>query len=192
MSERPFMQLYVSDFVGDTLDLSTEEVGAYMLLLMAMWNAGGELKNDAAKLARIARVPAADWPPIWSDLAPYFDIEGAKITHGRMAKEIEKFAKKSVARSDAGKRGAAAKSLKKHNQTQAIAGGLLKHSPETRIKKGALTLSDPTERTVDVSRHVDPALFAKCVELTGPVRDFIEHKHFPAAVVAQAQRELAH
>jgi hypothetical protein len=27
MSERPFMQLHVSDFVGDTLQLSTEQIG---------------------------------------------------------------------------------------------------------------------------------------------------------------------
>jgi uncharacterized protein YdaU (DUF1376 family) len=42
VSERPFMQLYVSDFVGDTLMLSAEHVGAYLLLLIALWNADAE------------------------------------------------------------------------------------------------------------------------------------------------------
>ena len=37
MSKRPFMQLWVSDFIGDTLDLDAKEIGAYMLLLMSMW-----------------------------------------------------------------------------------------------------------------------------------------------------------
>jgi hypothetical protein len=57
MSERPFMQLYVSDFIGDTLQLSTEQIGAYMLMLMAMWNAGGTLPDDDVKLSRVVRMP---------------------------------------------------------------------------------------------------------------------------------------
>ena len=192
MSERPFMQLYVSDFVGDTMHLSVEQVGAYLLLLMAMWNADGTLPNSEAKLARIAKSSVETWREMWADLAPYFEVEGDKITHGRLAKELAKFARKSAARSDAGKRGAAAKALKSNKPGQAIAVGLPKHSPETRIKKGRATLSDPTERTVRLDRRLEPELFARCVEITGEtVKDFIEHKTFSVEVVAQAQRHGA-
>lgn len=193
MSERPFMQLYVSDFVGDTMHLSTEQVGAYLLLLMAMWNADGTLPNDAAKLARVAKVPADTWGAVWVDLASYFDIADGKITHGRLARELAKFARKSAARSDAGRRGAAAKALKTNKPGQAIASGLLKHSPETRIKKAGATLSDPTVRTERVNKNIDLALFSRCVELSGEkVPDFLDTKSFPVAIIAQARKELAH
>jgi uncharacterized protein YdaU (DUF1376 family) len=73
MSERPFMQLYVSDFIGDTLQLSTEQIGAYMLLLMAMWNAGGKLPSDDAKLARVVRMSVKKWRSISVDMMGFFE-----------------------------------------------------------------------------------------------------------------------
>lgn len=72
MSERPFMQLYVSDFVGDTLTLSTEHIGAYLLLLIALWNANGMLPSDERKLARVARLNLKRWRAVAIDLLPFF------------------------------------------------------------------------------------------------------------------------
>ena len=192
MSERPFMQLYVSDFVGDTMYLSTEQIGAYLLLLMAMWNAGGSLPNDAAKLSRVAKVSSESWASVWTDLAPYFDVEADKISHGRLSLELAKFARKSAARSDAGKRGAQAKALKNNDQGQAIAGGLLKHSPETRIKKARASASDPTEGAVRLDRYADEVLFKACERLTAPVPEYQQFKSFPPEIVAQARREGLH
>lgn len=84
MSERPFMQLYVSDFIGDTLSLSTEQIGAYMLLLMAMWNAGGKLPADESKLARVARMSVKKWKAIADDLMPFFEVDGDMLSHGKI------------------------------------------------------------------------------------------------------------
>lgn len=193
MSERPFMQLYVSDFVGDTLYLSSEQVGAYLLLLMAMWNAKGELPNDDAKLARVARVHPDRWSEVWSDVAPFFTIADGKITHGRLSSELAKFARKSAARSEAGKRGAEAKSLKYNKPTQAIASGLLKHSSDTRIKKAKSSdlKSEGTEPVV-LDRWSQEDLFKACERITGtPVPVYMQRKSFPPDVVAQARIELA-
>src|SRR5690606_38996442 len=68
MSSAPYMQLYVADYMADTTHLTTEQHGAYLLLLMAMWRNGAVLPNDPKKLARIAGVSTRRWHMIWPDL----------------------------------------------------------------------------------------------------------------------------
>ena len=136
MTSRPFMQLYVSDFAGDTLLLSTEQIGAYLLLLIALWNAGGELPHDEVKLARITRMSVARWRKVSVDLLPFFAVEGGRVSHPRLTKELQKSNEKSASRATAGAKGGAANALKYKAPTaandQAIAQAELKHLPETR------------------------------------------------------------
>ncbi|OBQ73350.1 YdaU family protein [Mesorhizobium erdmanii] len=132
MSERPFMQLYVSDFVGDTLQLSTEQIGAYMLILMAMWNAGGRLPDDDAKLARVARMSLKRWRALSGDLLTFFEREAGEIGHKRLTRELHKALVKSEARAAAGARGGAATALKTKAYAEPNAGALPRHSPDSR------------------------------------------------------------
>lgn len=81
MTSTPFMQLYIADYLGDTLHLTTEQHGAYLLILMAMWRADGRLPNDPSKLARIARVSARRWHLLADDVMAFFDADGGEITH---------------------------------------------------------------------------------------------------------------
>lgn len=135
MSERPFMQLYVSDFIGDTLQLSTEQIGAYMLLLMAMWNAGGRLPDDDARLARVARLSLKKWRAISADLMTFFEREKGEIGHKRLTRELRKASVKSEARAAAGARGGAATALKTKAHAAANAGALPQQSPDSRNQK---------------------------------------------------------
>ena len=154
MSERPFMQLYVSDFVGDTLTLTTEHIGAYLLLLIALWNADGALDDDEEILAVTARLPIDRWRVIWGRLSKYFVIADGKVTHNRLTKELEKFASKSAARSEAGRRGGFAKALKDKNMGLANAMPLPRHLPEPD-KKSAQAHGDPTEGLAVVAEGTD-------------------------------------
>jgi uncharacterized protein YdaU (DUF1376 family) len=149
MSERPFMQLYVSDFAGDTLTLTTEHIGAYLLLLIALWNADGQLDDDEEILAVTARLPIERWRVIWSRLSKFFEVGDGVVTHHRLTKELQRFARKSAARAEAGSRGGKAKALKDKDRGLAIATVLPQHLPDTRNKK-AQSASDPTENLVVV------------------------------------------
>jgi uncharacterized protein YdaU (DUF1376 family) len=160
MSERPFMQLYVSDFVGDTLQLSTEQIGAYMLILMAMWNAGGSLPDDDAKLARVARLSLKKWRAISADLLTFFEREAGEIGHKRLTKELHKAQIKSEARAAAGARGGLATALKTKGHGAANASTLPRHSPDSR---------NQSEKADAFSREKAEPLFTAGKNKTAPV-----------------------
>lgn len=88
MSERPYMKLWISDYLGDTKHLSTEEHGAYLLLLFAMWNASGYLPNDPKVLARIAGLTPFKWAKVSPTLDPFFLSDGERITQKRLLSEL--------------------------------------------------------------------------------------------------------
>lgn len=73
----PFMQLYVADYLGDTRHLTTEQHGAYLLILMTMWRSGGRLQNDAKKLARIAGLTGYRWRTISADVLALLAVDGS-------------------------------------------------------------------------------------------------------------------
>lgn len=135
MSSSPFMQLYVGDYLADTLDLTTEQHGAYLLLLMTMWRHGAKLPNDPAKLCRVARVSPKRWPTIWSEISRFFDTEGGFITNKRLTKEHQKALSISHERKTAGSLGGKANALKRQEAAQATATDLLKHSQKPDIRE---------------------------------------------------------
>ncbi len=198
MSERPFMQLYVSDFVGDTLSLSTEHIGAYLLLLIALWNADGSLEDDADILATTTRLPLDRWLVVWSRLSKYFVVSGGRVTHNRLTRELEKFATKSAARAEAGSRGGKAKALKDKNPGLAIASSLPQHLPDTR-KKDARARTGLTENlavaltteSINRSQPGEDLVWTECERLMGKKAPSSGWSwSFPSNVVAQARENL--
>lgn len=53
MSATPWMRFFPADYLADTRRLTTEQHGAYLLLLMDSWSSGA-LPDDDAVLARVA------------------------------------------------------------------------------------------------------------------------------------------
>jgi uncharacterized protein YdaU (DUF1376 family) len=121
MSAPPYMKLYVADYLGDTHHLSTAEHGAYMLLLMAMWRAGGALPAADANLAKLAKCQPDQWAEIRDVILPFFQRSRGKLTHKRVALEMAKYENTSGKRSEAGKRGGRQKANDNNGPTKAIA-----------------------------------------------------------------------
>lgn len=126
MSKTPFMPLWVSDFLGDTLDLDATEIGAYMLLLMAQWNRdGASLPNDQKKLQRVARC-GRNWPKVWAAIERYFSIDDDGVYSKRLRLESQSVAAKREVNAHNGSRGGRAKALKNKDGRLAKA----KNSPQ--------------------------------------------------------------
>ena len=104
-----WMPLYINAYFGDTMTLTTEQHGAYLLLIMTAWNAGGRLPNDPTQLAQAARLPLAQWNRHEPVLRRYFDVTLEFWTHGRVLRELDTAKTNVEKKSAAGKLAAAKK-----------------------------------------------------------------------------------
>lgn len=100
-----WMPLYITDYLGDTLHLTTEQHGAYILLIMACWKRGGSLPNDDAQLAGIAKMTPAVWRKSASILRAFFQSDGIQLYHKRVLRETEKAERLTETRRENGRLG---------------------------------------------------------------------------------------
>ena len=98
---RPWMPLYVGDYLGDTGHLTTMQHGAYLLLMMHYWRKG-ELPDDDRQLSKIAKLPLRTWCEYRATLQDFF-YDGWK--HKRIDAELEKMMRVSAKRAIAGQKG---------------------------------------------------------------------------------------
>jgi uncharacterized protein YdaU (DUF1376 family) len=111
---KPWMPLYVGDYLKKTTHLGALESGAYLHLIMDYWS-NGKLPTDERQLARIAKVTDREWSRIRDTIAAFFE-DGWR--HQRIEEEIANAEK--VASSNAEKaRGAANKRWSKHPPSNA-------------------------------------------------------------------------
>ena len=89
MSKKPsHIPLFPDAYHRDTTHLTTEEHGAYFLLLMAAWGSTDcTLPNDERRLAALAKMPVAKWRKIAPTVLEFWTIEKGRIFQGRLLKE---------------------------------------------------------------------------------------------------------
>lgn len=112
---RPWMPLYVADYLADTTHLTAAEHGAYLLLIMHYWQTGG-LPADDGKLARIARMPEREWLKSRETIAEFF-AEG--WTHSRIDRELSDARAAYERRAKAGRKGGETKAKKEQCSSNA-------------------------------------------------------------------------
>lgn len=122
---RPWMPLYIADYLADTAHLSTTEHGGYLLLIMFYWTKGS-LPKDEESIRRITRMTVRQWSQSRDVLRSLF---GDDWRHKRCDHEIEQAVEKSKVNSANAKRRHSERSAnaeRTHTQSQS-------HTPEEDI-----------------------------------------------------------
>lgn len=83
-----WMPLYIGDYLADTSRLTTEQHGAYLLLLMDYWRSG-RLPNNDQVLAQITKLPLETWLIHKGVLQGFFEIVDGELIHSRVEKELD-------------------------------------------------------------------------------------------------------
>lgn len=88
-----WMPLYMGDYFADTMHLTTEEHGAYLLMLMTAWNRGGKLPNNDGQLALICRCDRKKWNSLKKVVLSFFEVVGEYIVQQRLLAEYDRAVK---------------------------------------------------------------------------------------------------
>lgn len=108
MAKAPAFQFYPADFLADAnvAVMTTEEVGAYLILTLFAWRENG-LPDDVEELSALAKMPLDRFKTSWERrLARCFEKrEDGRFVHPRLEAEREKQAAFRQRMSEVGKRG---------------------------------------------------------------------------------------
>jgi uncharacterized protein YdaU (DUF1376 family) len=102
-----WMPMFIGDYHSETSHLTTRQHGAYLLLLMAAWMAGGSLVDDDARFAAITHLGADQWAEDRTALAELFTMADGTWSHARLIEELSFAAENKQKKSSAGSKGAA-------------------------------------------------------------------------------------
>jgi hypothetical protein len=92
------MPVFIGDYLADTMHLSTEQHGAYLLLLFHLWRRG-ILHDDDVVLAQITGLTKSAWSSARPVLAEFFEIQAGLWHHGRVERERTRVAAKQQSNS---------------------------------------------------------------------------------------------
>ncbi|EFY7633412.1 DUF1376 domain-containing protein [Shigella sonnei] len=116
MAALPYMQLYIADYLADTMHFSAEEHGAYLLLMFNYWQTGKPIPKN--RLAKIARLTNERWADVEPSLQEFFCDNGEEWVHLRIEEDLASVREKLTKKSAAGKASVQARRSRKEADVQ--------------------------------------------------------------------------
>lgn len=156
MSSAPYMPFFVSDYLGDTGHLNTEQHGAYLLLIFHYWQTRKALRDDDGRLAVIAKLSRRQWIKNRPLIQEFFEVKNGVWTHRRIELELQIFEEKLKKNVQAGKISA----RKRNFQFSSKKPLENNETPRTDVRTDVRTDADFSfERSLNGrSNHPDPVL----------------------------------
>lgn len=152
-----WLPIYVGDYLADTMHLTTEQHGAYFLLIMAYWRNRGALPES--RIQGIVNINGNSWTIAEALLKEYFDTTTypGKWYHKRIEEELKKAFIRKQAAENRGKKGSdvrwkdktADSSTNSSTIVEGIVGDSSSPSPSPSLKEtyiGKDTVKEKTKR----------------------------------------------
>lgn len=173
MTDKPksghWMPLYWSDYFGKTTHLTTEEHGAYFLLIGAYWQRGKPLPDDDQYLSTAARLSRKRWRFMRPKISEFFAVLDGVWRHERVEKEILKSCARinsasanAYARWDAKPMLPTTTTTKKIDISTFVVG---------KKERGDVTILDPTERLNRFQKTLADAMGRDGYSIVGAASD---------------------
>lgn len=143
---RAWMPWFIGDYLRDTAHLTTEQHGAYMLLLGHCWQHGAIPKDDTGRAA-VCRLTLARWRAHAPTILAFFNEDG---TQKRITKELERAEVVSVKRKIAGSKGGAQSAIARAKRGPSIKQMMQQNSSNS--------LSNSPSNRVDNHNHIDSSV----------------------------------
>ena len=173
MNATIFQRFFWGDYLRDTMHLSTEEHGAYLLLIAAYWTRGRAPADDDRQLAAITRLSLKKWIKVRPKVAEFFDISEGHFFHKRIESDLQKAREHAEKQRENGRRGGRPRKPKQNpplsfGETQTITQTKAHHSHSHKKKEapapsGAaascaapLPTNEPERSAEPVERPPDP------------------------------------
>ena len=123
-----WMPLYIGDYLADTARLTTEQHGAYLLLLMDYWRSGRLPDNDQV-LSQITKLSPDAWSNAKAMLMQFFSIKDGFWIHSRVEKELNLAMENKAKMHDRASKAAQARWDKQQNDATSNAKAMLIQCP---------------------------------------------------------------
>ena len=139
MSKAPSMPMYWDAYLADTTHLTTEEHGAYLLLLAAMWRRDGSVPDNDKDNARILGLSVAKWRKTKSRLASFLIFENDSISQ----KNLRKIWKKTQEK------------IQKNKQNGRLGGRPVSSKNKDLAKPNGFDFDNPNESIPEPEPYID-------------------------------------
>jgi uncharacterized protein YdaU (DUF1376 family) len=148
---RPWMPLYIADYLKDTTHLGALESGAYLHLIMHYWQ-HGSLPTNERQLAQIAKLTAREWKRSCDTLKSFFqDGWRHKRIDQELAHAVDVSAKRSAAA--AAKHAAAKEQQASKQDANADADAHTLHTSHSTKKEEVGGAEAPPDKVVPIRRY---------------------------------------
>jgi uncharacterized protein YdaU (DUF1376 family) len=153
-----WMPVYIGDYLADTMHLSTEQHGAYLLLLFHLWRRG-TLQDDDVVLAKITGLAQSAWSTTRLVLAEFFQIQDGRWHQGRLERERTRVTARQESKSKKAKLAASSRWNKGTGDASSIADAMphdakSEPQPEPELLKAFLFEGMVSEKPGADARHI--------------------------------------